>query len=164
VLGTKGVFLKWVWHRPGQKNGLIGIKTPRELSGTKNGKGGNKTQAVVVYLVDLLPPSLAPYHVYLDNLFTCTKLLELLRKKRYIATGTCRTTSSVLSKLVELKKKDNVTNVTRDPGTLGSDALGRQENPGEQVSYVRIHWSRTGPPRVGNIPINLLYYIIRINN
>lgn len=105
-LAQRGFLLKWVWHRPGQKNGPIGIKTPRELGGTKNGKGGNKTQAVVIHLLDLLPPSLAPYHVYLDNLFTSTKLLEMLRKKGYTATGTCRTTSGVLSELVELKKKD----------------------------------------------------------
>lgn len=103
-IAQRGFLLRWVWHRPGQKHGPIGIKTPRELGGTKNGKGGNKTQAVVVYLLDQLPP--ARYHVYLDNLFTSTKLLELLRSKGYAATGTCRTNSGVLSELVELKKKD----------------------------------------------------------
>jgi hypothetical protein len=58
---------------------------------------------VVVYLLDQLPP--ARYHVYLDNLFTSTKLLELLRSKGYVAIGTYRIISSVLLELVELKKK-----------------------------------------------------------
>jgi hypothetical protein len=48
----------------------------------------------------------ARYHVYLDNLFTSTKLLELLRAKGYAAIGTCRTTLGVLLELIELKKKD----------------------------------------------------------
>jgi hypothetical protein len=59
---------------------------------------------VVVHLLDQLPR--ARYHVYLDNLFTSTKLLELLRSKGYAAIGTCRTNSGVLLELVELKKKD----------------------------------------------------------
>lgn len=103
-LAQRGFLLKWVWHRPGKKNGPIGIKTPRELRGTKNSKGGNKTQAIIVHLIDQLPEG--RYHVYLDNLFTSTKLLELLRSKGFAATSTYRTTSGVLLELVELKKKD----------------------------------------------------------
>jgi hypothetical protein len=80
------------------------VLTPIELGGTKKGKGGNKTQAVVLHLLDRLPP--ARYHVYIDNLFTSEKLLELLRARGYGATGTCRMNSSVISELVEIKKKD----------------------------------------------------------
>jgi hypothetical protein len=105
-VAQRGFLLKWVWHRPGQKNGPIGVLTPRELGGTKNGKVGNKTQAVVVHLLEQLPPTKHLYHAYIDNLVTSTKLLELLYKRGYAATGTCRITSGVLSELVELKKKD----------------------------------------------------------
>jgi hypothetical protein len=63
---------------PGQKNGPLGIKTPRELGGTiKARKGGNKTQAVVLHLIKRLlkPPKGLGYHVYLDNLFVSTRMV-----------------------------------------------------------------------------------------
>jgi hypothetical protein len=38
------------------KNGPVGVRTPRELGGTKKaGNGGNKTQAVVLHLIKRLP-------------------------------------------------------------------------------------------------------------
>jgi hypothetical protein len=46
-----------------------------------------------------------------------------------------------------------VTNDTRDLGTLGSDALGRQENPRKSVSYIYIYWLSAGLLRVGEILI-----------
>jgi hypothetical protein len=98
--------LKWIWYYPGKKHGPIGVKTPIELGGTKTRKGGNKTQAVVVQLLEQLPKRNSPYHVYLDNLFVSEKLLELLRSKGYAATRTCRTNSGIISELIELKKKD----------------------------------------------------------
>lgn len=78
--------------------------TPIELGGTKRGKGGNKTQAVVLHLLDRLPP--ARYYVYIDNLFTSIKLLELLHARGYSATGTYRMNSGVISELVDIKKRD----------------------------------------------------------
>ena len=107
-IAQRAFILKWVWHYPGRKNGPIGVKTPKELGGTKTGKGGNKTQAMVVHLLEQLPKRDSPYtyHVYLDNLFVSTKLLELLRSLGYAATGTCRTTSGILSELIKLKSKD----------------------------------------------------------
>jgi hypothetical protein len=42
----------------------------------------------------------------MDNLFTSTNFLEVLRERGYGVTGTCRTNSGVLLELVELKKKD----------------------------------------------------------
>jgi hypothetical protein len=65
----------------GQKNSPLGIKTPRELSGTKAGKGGNKTQVVVLHLVSRLlkPPKGLRYHVFLDNLFVSTRFVEYAR-------------------------------------------------------------------------------------
>ncbi len=104
VAAQKGFFLVWNWHRPGKQNGPIRVQTPKELGGNKNGKGGNKTQAVVPHLLAKLPP--AQYHVFLDNLFTSTPLFELLRSIGFAATGTCRTNSGVVSELVEQKKGD----------------------------------------------------------
>ena len=78
--------------------------TPRELRGSISSKGGNKTQATVLYLLDRLPP--AKYHVYLDNLFTSTTLIKVLRSHRYRATGTCRMNSGVISELVNIKKNN----------------------------------------------------------
>jgi hypothetical protein len=76
VWGTaqRGFLLYWNWHVPGVKNGLVGVKTPRELGGTRARNGGNKTQAVVLHLIKRLlePPQGSGYHVYLDNLFVST--------------------------------------------------------------------------------------------
>jgi hypothetical protein len=60
----------------------------------------------VVYLLEQLPATKHSYHIYIDNLFTSTKLLKLLQKRGFAAIGTCRTNAGVLSELVELKKKD----------------------------------------------------------
>jgi Transposase IS4 len=94
---------------PGQKNGPLGIKTPRELGGTiKAGKGGNKTQAVVLHLIKRLPkpPKGSGYHVYLDNLFVSTRMVEYARSQGVGITGTCRDTGGVIQELLDLKKKD----------------------------------------------------------
>jgi hypothetical protein len=62
---------------PGDKGGPVGVKTPVELGGTRReGKGGNKTQAVALSLLERLPKK--PYHLWMDNLFTSTRFLELL--------------------------------------------------------------------------------------
>jgi len=55
----------------------LGILTPLELGGSKTGKGGNKTQATVLHLMNQLPWK--GHIVYFDNLFTSNRLLELLR-------------------------------------------------------------------------------------
>jgi hypothetical protein len=78
------------------------VVTPIELGGSKTGKGRNKTQEVVLHLLDRLPP--ARYHIYLDNLFTSVKLLELLRVRVYNTIGTCRINSGVIQELVDIKK------------------------------------------------------------
>jgi hypothetical protein len=94
--------LRWIWHKPGKQNGPVGVKIPKELGGTKTGKGGNKTQACVLQLLESLPK--ASYYLYIDNLFVSTNFLELLRSRGYACTGTCKTNSGVISELVELKK------------------------------------------------------------
>jgi hypothetical protein len=81
-IGQRGFLLYWNWHVPGVKNGPVGVKTPFELGGTKRaGNGGNKTQAVVLHLIKRLlePPQSSGYHVYLNNLFVSTRMVEYAR-------------------------------------------------------------------------------------
>ena len=105
----RGFLLVWNWHIPGQKNGPLGIRTPRELGGTiKAGNGGNKTQAVVLHLIKRLPkpPEGSGYHVYLDNLFVSTRFVQYARSQGVAITGTCRTTGGVIKELLDLQKSD----------------------------------------------------------
>ncbi|PQE33719.1 transposase IS4 domain-containing protein [Rutstroemia sp. NJR-2017a WRK4] len=104
VIADRGFFCSWIWHKPGIGNGPVGIYTPTALGGGKNGKGGNKTAAVVPHLLQSLPK--AQYHVYVDNLFTGNKLFEYLRSLGHGATGTARINSQIAEPLVELKKND----------------------------------------------------------
>jgi hypothetical protein len=56
----------------------MGVYTPRELGRIiKAGNGGNKIQAVVLYLIKRLPepPKGSGYYVYLDNLFVSTRFI-----------------------------------------------------------------------------------------
>jgi hypothetical protein len=105
----RGFLLVWNWHIPGEKNGPLGIKTPRELGGTvRAGKGGNKTQAVVLHLIKRLPepPQRSGYHVFLDNLFVSTRFVEYARSLGIGITGTCRDKAGVNKELLRLKKED----------------------------------------------------------
>jgi hypothetical protein len=56
----------------------VGVRTPRELSGTiKAGNRGNKTQVVVLHSIKRLPkpPTESGYYVYLNNLFVSTRFV-----------------------------------------------------------------------------------------
>ena len=103
-IGQRGFLSQWAWHKPGSKFGPVGVKTPIELGGSVSGKGGNKTQAIVIHLLERLPP--ARYHVYLDNLFTSNSLIKVLRSYRFRATGTCQTNTGVILELINIKKND----------------------------------------------------------
>jgi hypothetical protein len=84
---------------PGNKNGPLGVRTPRELGGTiKAGKGGNKTQAVVLHLIKRLPkpPKGLGYHVFLDNLFISTRMVKYARSQGVGITSTCRDNGGVI--------------------------------------------------------------------
>jgi hypothetical protein len=97
------------WHIPGEKNGPVRVRIPRELGGTiRAGNGGNKTQAVVLHLVKRLPkpPQGSGYHVFLDNLFVSTRFVEYARSQGVGVTGTCRDKSGIMKELVGLKKED----------------------------------------------------------
>jgi hypothetical protein len=62
----------------------------------------------VPFLLRLLPkqPPEAPYVVWLDNLFSSTKLFEYLRKEGIGATGTARANSGIYTEFVQKKKLD----------------------------------------------------------
>ena len=94
---------------PGDKNGPVGVRIPRELGGTiKAGNGGNKTQAVVLHLIRQLPkpPRGSRYHIFLNNLFISTKLVEYTRAQGIGITGICRDNRGVIQELLDLKKSD----------------------------------------------------------
>jgi hypothetical protein len=67
---------------PRDKNSPVRVYTLRELGGTiKARKGGNKTQAIVLHLIKRLlePLTGLRHHVFLNNLFVSTKLVEYAR-------------------------------------------------------------------------------------
>jgi hypothetical protein len=48
VIADRGFFLRWIWHKPGEQNGPVGMTVPIELGGNKPGlrakkKKGNKS-------------------------------------------------------------------------------------------------------------------------
>jgi hypothetical protein len=74
----RGFLIVWNWNIPGIKNRPVGVRTPRELRGTKKaGNNRNKTQVVVLYLIKRLPkpPKGSGYYVYLDDLFVSTRFV-----------------------------------------------------------------------------------------
>jgi len=106
AVAQKGFILSWLWHSKG--SGPVGIKKiPKVLR-------KNKTAATVPHLLDLLPkrPRDSPYIVWLDNLFSSTKLFEYLRDQGYGATSTARINSGICADFVAKKqvdqKKDNI--------------------------------------------------------
>lgn len=101
AIGQMGYLLHWVWHKKGSKKGQgpQGVVVPKAL-------GANKTAAMVSHLLLKLPETAMTYCVYLDNLFTSTKLLSHLRTNGIGATGTCRPNSGIYKDFVRQKKKD----------------------------------------------------------
>jgi hypothetical protein len=117
---------------PGDKNSPVGVRIPRELGGTiKAGKGGNKTQAVVLHLIKRLlePPQGSGYYVYFDNLFVSTQLVEYARAQGIGVTGICRDNRGVIQELLDLKKSDK-----KDIIKWGTTYLMPTENG--QVCYI----------------------------
>jgi len=109
AVAQRGFLILWNWHVPGEKNGPVGVKTPKELGGTiRDGNRGNKTQAVVLHLINRLPkpPQGSGYHVFLDNLFVSTRFVEYARSQGIGITGTCRERGGINKKLLKLKKED----------------------------------------------------------
>ena len=103
VIAQRGYFYSWFWDPPGgyphrlQRYFLKDYEFP-------------KTQAVVIGLVNSLPPVRirSNYHVFADNLFTMERLIRYLRQRNIGYTGTSRQPqhSGFKSKLHELYKAD----------------------------------------------------------
>jgi hypothetical protein len=105
----RGFLLLWNWHIPGEKNGPVRVKTSQALGGTKKaGNKGNKTQVVVLHLINKLPkpPQGSGYHVFLDNLFVSTRFVEYARSQGVGVTRTCRDRGGINKELLKLKKED----------------------------------------------------------
>lgn len=117
-IAQSNFLIVWNYHTPGEKGGPLNTRTPRELGGSKGGKGGNRTQAVVAKMIGLLPqpgeceylpqprgPS--PYHLWLDNLFTSTRFLEYMRNTYNIGiSGTTRQNAGILEPILDFVKGD----------------------------------------------------------
>jgi len=99
VVAQQGYILSWLWHS--KRSGPVGIKVPRAL-------GRNKTAATVPYLLQRLPkrPPESLYVVWLDNLFSSTKLFQYLRDLGFGATRTARTTSGICAEFAAKKAAD----------------------------------------------------------
>jgi hypothetical protein len=52
------------------------------------------------------PPKGSGYHVFLDNLFVSTRIVEYARSQGVGITGTCRDNGGVIQELLDLKKED----------------------------------------------------------
>ena len=72
--------------------GSVGIKTLRELSGMKTGKNGNKTQVIVLQLLDKFskPSNSYKYHTYLNNFFISIKFIVYTKDLKYRIINTYR--------------------------------------------------------------------------
>lgn len=99
VLAQLGYCLSWMFHQ--KQKGPVNIK--------KVPKGLNKTNAVVLYLLNQMPKQ--PYCVWLDNLFTSHNLMAMLREKGYGAAGTCRANSGVVQDLIDKKDAEKTKDI-----------------------------------------------------
>jgi hypothetical protein len=99
AVAQRGFIFSWIWHSKG--SGPVGIQVPKAL-------GRNRTAATVPYLLQLLPkrPKESPYVVWLDNLFSSTKLFEYLQELGFGATGTARINSGICADFVAKKQAD----------------------------------------------------------
>jgi Transposase IS4 len=84
----------------------------------------------VPYLLKLLPmrPIESPYIVWLDNLFSSTKLFSFLRKEGFGATGTARTNSGICLEFVQKKRLDKAKDIEPwgklySAPTIGNDVV-----------------------------------------
>ena len=102
AIAQNGYILGWLWHA--KKKGPVGLPQSAILPELE----GNKTVVVVLFLLESLPKVPLPnrYVVFLDNLFTSTKLLWCLHKRGYGAVGTCRTNLGICQPFVDRKARD----------------------------------------------------------
>src|SRR6266516_5193572 len=90
LMADGGYVLAWRFHiRGGLKRQGPQFKSRRYVK-----IGWNKTQAVVLDLIDSLPNRGKGYTIWLDNLFVSARLLSYLRYRTVPCAGTCRTTKT----------------------------------------------------------------------
>jgi hypothetical protein len=90
LLGDNGYIMSWRFHtRGGRKH-----QGPQFHRRKHVRRGWNKTQAVVLDLVEDLPNCGKGYVIWLDNLFVSSRLLSYLRWLGIGCAGTCRTTKT----------------------------------------------------------------------
>jgi hypothetical protein len=82
VIAEHGYVLNWLYHRKGERYG------PVNLDQSWLQKGFSKTEAVLLTLVTRLPTCGKGSIIYLDNLFTSTRLCRALRS---LGVGSCGT-------------------------------------------------------------------------
>ncbi|KAF2195288.1 hypothetical protein K469DRAFT_537254, partial [Zopfia rhizophila CBS 207.26] len=87
VLAQLGHVLNMLWHVCGDKID----QGPQGLQKKWKEQGFNKTQAIVLELLTRMPNQGSGHIVWLDNLFTSSKLLSTLRDLGIGAAGTVRT-------------------------------------------------------------------------
>lgn len=116
VIAQGGLFLRWIWHKPGPAFGPIGLPNQRKRKRAANTEPHlSLTQRVVIHLVNLLPSAI--YHVFFDNLFSSPDLFRVLRKQGSGATGTARSNCGFYKPFVQRKVADKA----------GSSGLGYNE-------------------------------------
>lgn len=118
ALAQSGFLLCWNYHTPGESNGPVDTRVPVELGGSKGkGTGGNLTQAVIAKMFDRLPKpgdseylppkgGKAPYHGWLDNLFTSTRFCKYMRSKNIAISGTARLNAGIVQPILDAHKED----------------------------------------------------------
>jgi len=81
--------------------------TSYELGGSiRDRNRGNKTQAIAVKLIQRLPNEGKGTYIFVDNLFISTKFALYLRSLNIGVTGTARTKSGIIKRLIDIKKGD----------------------------------------------------------
>jgi hypothetical protein len=111
VLAQLGYFISWAFHMPGPKRKRVTVGPQIKGFIPKRAKV-SPTASVVPLLLQRLPDwDEYKYHVYLDNLFTSSKLLIYCYGLHIGVTGTARAKAGVYVDIVEVhkteKKKDN---------------------------------------------------------
>jgi hypothetical protein len=88
ILAHHGYVLNWLWHYKGDDFG------PVDLNLKWVEIGFTKTEAIVLTLMERLPNKGKGSIIYIDNLFTSTRLLRRLREMGIGGSGTCRDTKT----------------------------------------------------------------------
>ena len=102
-IASEGFIIQWMFHTKKKQKGPIGL----DMQWTKKPYSLSKTEAVVLTLAQKVHfQGGNNYIIWLDNLFTTTKVLSALRTYGYGGAGTVRKSEGrgLDDKLVELKK------------------------------------------------------------